>query len=180
MTAYRPGLDGTPSFAASLNKMPMRAATIVQVLQDLFYVLLHVLFYLWSLLNGDFYTTSNVTALGRGRCNGGSAGGGYVVGQPSVLCSPVEIAGDKKKFRQKSITAHPSPPRSLRRGSGGGRWGSRAWGLWSQTPELGTATDRAAEKTSEEDDRQTHRHTPCLKKLCKLIFVRTLPNFNRL
>jgi len=31
MTAYRPGLDGT-------------------VLEDLFYVLLHVLFYLWSLL----------------------------------------------------------------------------------------------------------------------------------
>ena len=31
--------------------MLMRAATVVQVLQDLFYVLLHVLFYLWSLLN---------------------------------------------------------------------------------------------------------------------------------
>ena len=30
--------------------MLMRAATVVQVLQDLFYVLLHVLFYLWSLL----------------------------------------------------------------------------------------------------------------------------------
>jgi len=29
--------------------MLMRAATVVQVLQDLFYVLLHVLFYLWSL-----------------------------------------------------------------------------------------------------------------------------------
>jgi len=28
----------------------MTAATVVQVLQDLFYVLLHVLFYLWSLL----------------------------------------------------------------------------------------------------------------------------------
>jgi len=28
----------------------LRAATVVQVLQDLFYVLLHVLFYLWSLL----------------------------------------------------------------------------------------------------------------------------------
>jgi len=28
----------------------MRAATVVQVLQDLFYVLLHVLFYMWSLL----------------------------------------------------------------------------------------------------------------------------------
>ena len=27
----------------------MRDATVVQVLQDLFYVLLHVLFYLWSL-----------------------------------------------------------------------------------------------------------------------------------
>ena len=29
----------------------MRAATVVQVLQDLFCVLLHVLFYFWSLLN---------------------------------------------------------------------------------------------------------------------------------
>ena len=29
----------------------MSAATVVQVLRDLFYVLLHVLFYLWSLLN---------------------------------------------------------------------------------------------------------------------------------
>ena len=46
MTEYRTGLDGTPSLAASQNKMPMRAATVVQVLQDLFYVLLHVLFYL--------------------------------------------------------------------------------------------------------------------------------------
>jgi len=36
MTAYRPGLDGTPSLAASSNKMLMRAATVVQVLQDLF------------------------------------------------------------------------------------------------------------------------------------------------
>jgi len=61
MTAYRPVLmkreisvlDGTPSLAASWNKMLMRAAIVVQVLQDLFYVLLHVLFYLWSLL----YTT---------------------------------------------------------------------------------------------------------------------------
>jgi len=31
--------------------MLMRAATVVQVLQDLFQVLLHVVFYLWSLLN---------------------------------------------------------------------------------------------------------------------------------
>ena len=31
MTAY-----GTPSLAATYNKMPMRAATVVQVLQDLF------------------------------------------------------------------------------------------------------------------------------------------------
>jgi len=29
----------------------MRAATVVKVLHDLFYVLLHVLFYLWLLLN---------------------------------------------------------------------------------------------------------------------------------
>jgi len=36
MTAYRPVLDGTPSLAASENKMLMRAATVVQVLQDLF------------------------------------------------------------------------------------------------------------------------------------------------
>jgi len=50
MTAHRPGLDGTPSLAASWNKMLMGAATVVQVLQDLFCVLLHVLFYLWSLL----------------------------------------------------------------------------------------------------------------------------------
>jgi len=46
MTAYRPVLGGTPSLAASKNKMLMRAVTVVQVLQDLFYVLLHVLFYL--------------------------------------------------------------------------------------------------------------------------------------
>jgi len=39
-------LDGTPSLAASQNKMLMRAAIVVQVLQDLFYVLLHVLFYM--------------------------------------------------------------------------------------------------------------------------------------
>jgi len=39
-----------PSFAATYNKMMlMRAATVVQVLQDLVYVLLHVLLYLWSL-----------------------------------------------------------------------------------------------------------------------------------
>ena len=35
----------------------MRAATVVQVLQDLFYVLLHVLFYLWSLLNSSCWLT---------------------------------------------------------------------------------------------------------------------------
>jgi len=33
-----------------LQPKTMAAATVVQVLQDLFYVLLHVLFYLWSLL----------------------------------------------------------------------------------------------------------------------------------
>ena len=32
----------------------MRAATVVQVLQDLFHVLLHVLFYLWSLLKTNW------------------------------------------------------------------------------------------------------------------------------
>ena len=37
--------------AAKNKKKLMWAATVVQVLQDLFYVLLHVLFYLWSLLN---------------------------------------------------------------------------------------------------------------------------------
>ena len=37
MTAYHPVPvpDGTPSLAASYNKMLMRAATVVQVLQDL-------------------------------------------------------------------------------------------------------------------------------------------------
>ena len=33
--------------------MLMGAATVVQVLQDMLYVLLHVLFYLWSLLKLD-------------------------------------------------------------------------------------------------------------------------------
>jgi len=40
--------------------MLMRAATVVQVLQDLFYVLLHVLFYLWSLL---YYCPSHPAAV---------------------------------------------------------------------------------------------------------------------
>ena len=53
MTAYRPVLDGTPPQAASYNKTPMRAATVVHVSQDLFYVLLHVLFHLWSLLESE-------------------------------------------------------------------------------------------------------------------------------
>jgi len=44
MTAYRPFLDGTPSLAA--NDGCNSCATVVQVLQDLFYVLLHVLVYL--------------------------------------------------------------------------------------------------------------------------------------
>jgi len=35
----------------------MRAATVLQVLQDLFQVLLHVLFYLWSLLTTNRKTT---------------------------------------------------------------------------------------------------------------------------
>ena len=39
--------DGVP---LNQNKMLMRATTVVQVLQDSFYVLLHVLFYLRSLL----------------------------------------------------------------------------------------------------------------------------------
>ena len=58
MTAHSPVLDGTPSLAAFRCKLKQNAnegcnscATVVQVLQDLFYVLLHVLFYLWSLLN---------------------------------------------------------------------------------------------------------------------------------
>jgi len=46
MTAYvRPGLDGHWLLQAK-TKCYLRAATVVQVLQDLFYVLLHVLFYL--------------------------------------------------------------------------------------------------------------------------------------
>ena len=52
-TAYRPLLDGTPSLAESYkqnaNEGCSSCARVVQVLQDLFYVLLHVLFYLWSL-----------------------------------------------------------------------------------------------------------------------------------
>jgi len=42
----RPGparLAGTPSLAATYNKMLMRAATVVQVLHGLFYVLLRLL-----------------------------------------------------------------------------------------------------------------------------------------
>jgi len=54
MTAYRPVLDDTPSFGCKLkqnaNEGCNSCATVVQVLRDLFYVLLHVLFYLWSLL----------------------------------------------------------------------------------------------------------------------------------
>jgi len=41
MTAYRPGLDGTPSLAASYNKMLLRAATVLQVLHDLFYCMFY-------------------------------------------------------------------------------------------------------------------------------------------
>jgi len=37
--------NGAPSYGCKL-KMLTRAATVVQVVQDLFYVLLHVLFYL--------------------------------------------------------------------------------------------------------------------------------------
>ena len=43
-------------YANALVKMLMRAATVVQVLQDLFYVLLHVLFYLCSLLYRPLYS----------------------------------------------------------------------------------------------------------------------------
>ena len=63
MKAHRPVLDGAPvrvgagtaaeaaprsqtTGRAASKKMLMRAATVVQVLQDLFCVLLHVLFYL--------------------------------------------------------------------------------------------------------------------------------------
>jgi len=56
MTAYHPVLDGTP-YAVIGCKLQQNAnegyngcATVVQVLQDSFQVLLHVLFYLWSLL----------------------------------------------------------------------------------------------------------------------------------
>ena len=44
--------------------MLMRAATVVQVLQDLFHVLLHVLFYLWSLLNDVTHATHESTLCG--------------------------------------------------------------------------------------------------------------------
>ena len=48
MTAYRPGLDGTSSLDAcklkqNANEGCNSCATVVQVLQDLFYVLLHAL-----------------------------------------------------------------------------------------------------------------------------------------
>jgi len=48
----------------------MRAATVVQVLQDLFYVLLHVLFYLWSLL---YNTTAGDPGRTRSISDGGAA-----------------------------------------------------------------------------------------------------------
>ena len=48
MTAYRPVLDGTHGckLKQNANEGCNNRATVVQVLQDLFYVLLHVLFYL--------------------------------------------------------------------------------------------------------------------------------------
>ena len=69
MTAYRPVLDG--SYAVIGCKLKQNAiegcnscATVVQVLQDLFYVLLQVLFYLWSLLKlkNDFSSVSRCVA----------------------------------------------------------------------------------------------------------------------
>jgi len=52
MTAYRPGVDGTRNavigckLKQNANEGCNSCATVVQVLQDLFYVSLHVLFYL--------------------------------------------------------------------------------------------------------------------------------------
>ena len=50
MTAYRLVLK------QNANEGCNSCATVVQVLQDLFYVLLHVLFYLWSLLQSKGHT----------------------------------------------------------------------------------------------------------------------------
>jgi len=47
--------------------MLMRAATVVQVSQDLFYVLLHILFYLWSLLKTSSRTRCRPTPASRRR-----------------------------------------------------------------------------------------------------------------
>jgi len=47
----------------------MRAATVVQVLQDLFQVLLHVLFYLWSLLEEQSAKERRVTPTRKGGQN---------------------------------------------------------------------------------------------------------------
>jgi len=50
MTAYRPVVIGC-KLKQNANEGFNSCAIVVQVLQYLFYVLLHVLFYLWSLLN---------------------------------------------------------------------------------------------------------------------------------
>jgi len=71
----------------------MRAATVVQVLQDLFYVLLHVLFYLWSLLK-----CRNVPD---GRANAGSkcAGGGG-------RCATARAAGYNRSRTFSVVSGH--------------------------------------------------------------------------
>ena len=71
----------------------MRAATVVQVLQDLFYVLLHVLFYLWSLLNSGVLFFCCLSAL-------------LVI--PSTQRSVVTACGQCNVF-------HPAPPGHTRR-----------------------------------------------------------------
>ena len=48
MTAYRAVIGC--KLKQNANEGCNSCATVMQVLQDLFYVLLHVLFYLWSLL----------------------------------------------------------------------------------------------------------------------------------
>jgi len=65
MTVYRPVLDRHAVIGCKLKQNAnegCNSATVVQVLQDLFYVLLHVLFYLWSLLKA-WYTAPDSTKI---------------------------------------------------------------------------------------------------------------------
>jgi len=62
MTAYRPVRHHwlqARKLKQNANEGCNSCATVVQVLRDLFYVLLHVLFYLWSLLKMTFKRTAD-------------------------------------------------------------------------------------------------------------------------